>query len=90
VCKLGWWDGAPWDVLAYASGHSTFPCDGTLQQLYDVTEFEAYHQLGVASAAGATQHCDPPLKQVAGAAGAAQHRIPPLKQEAHVTQGAGL
>jgi hypothetical protein len=65
VCKLGWWDGAPWDVLAYASGHSTFPCDGTLQQLYDVAEFEAYHQLGAASAAGAAQHCDPPLKREA-------------------------
>ena len=62
VCKLGWWDGAPWDILAYAKGHSNFPCDGTLQQLYDVTEFEAYHQLGAASAAGAAQHCDPPLK----------------------------
>jgi len=61
VCKLGWWDGAPWDVLAYARGHSTFPCDGTLQQLYDVAEFEAYHQLGTASAAGAAQYCDPPL-----------------------------
>ena len=62
VCKLGWWDGAPWDVLAYAKGHSTFPCDGTLQQLYDVAEFDAYHQLGAASAAGATEYCDPPLK----------------------------
>ncbi len=62
VCKLGWWDGAPWDVLAYAKGHSSFPTDGTLQQLYDVTEFDAYHQLGAASAAGAVEQCDPPLK----------------------------
>lgn len=62
VCKLGWWDGAPWDVLAYANGHRTFPCDGTLQQMYDVTEFEAYHQLGAASATGAALHCDPPLR----------------------------
>ena len=61
VCKLGWWDGAPWDVLAYAKSHSAFPCDGTLQQLYDVAEFDAYHQLGAASAAGAAEHCEPPL-----------------------------
>jgi hypothetical protein len=88
VCKLGWWDGAPWDVLAYASGHSTFPCDGTLQQLYDVAEFEAYHQLGAASAAGAAQDCDPPLQQVAAAAVAAQLSAPPRQQEEHVTQGA--
>ena len=66
VCKLGWWSGAPWDVLAYAKGHPSFPCDGTLQQLYDVTEFEAYHQLGAASAAGAAEDCDPPLKLAAG------------------------
>jgi patatin-like phospholipase len=46
VCKLGWWDRAPWDVRAYAAGHSTYPCDSTLQQLYDGAEFEAYHELG--------------------------------------------
>src|SRR5262249_8857803 len=46
VCKLGWWDQAPWDVRAYAEGHSTYPCDSTLQQLYDGAEFEAYHELG--------------------------------------------
>jgi len=49
VCKLGWWAGAPWDVLAYAKGHSTFPCDSTLEQLYDAAEFEAYHELGEAA-----------------------------------------
>jgi len=47
VCKLGWWDQAPWDVRAYAAGHSTYPCDSTLQQLYDGAEFEAYQELGV-------------------------------------------
>ena len=61
VCKLGWWDGAPWDVLAYAKTHSTFPCDGMLHQLCDVAEFDAYHHLGAASAAGAAEHCEPPL-----------------------------
>ena len=49
VCKLGWWTGAPWDVLAYARSHSTYPCDPTLEQLYDGGEFEAYHQLGAAA-----------------------------------------
>ena len=50
VCKLGWWEvQAPWDVRAYAAGHSTYPCDSTLQQLYDGAEFEAYHELGAAS-----------------------------------------
>lgn len=49
ICKLGWWDQAPWDVRAYAAGHSTYPCDTTLQQLYDGAEFEAYHELGAAT-----------------------------------------
>jgi len=47
VCKLGWWDGAPWDVRAYAAGHPAYPCDSTLRQLYDGAEFEAYQELGV-------------------------------------------
>ena len=33
VYKLGWWTGAPWDVLAYARQHPTYPCDSTLEQL---------------------------------------------------------
>jgi len=63
VCKLGWWTGAPWDVLAYARSHPTFPCDSTLAQLYDAVEFEAYHQLGAAAVADATEHWRPPLKR---------------------------
>jgi len=63
VCKLGWWDGAPWDVLAYAKSHPTFPCDSTVEQLYDAMEFEAYHQLGAAAAAGAAKDCMPPLRR---------------------------
>jgi hypothetical protein len=59
VCKLGWWEGAPWDVLAYAKSHPTFPCDSTVEQLYDAKEFEAYHQLGAAAAAGAAKDCMP-------------------------------
>lgn len=62
VCKLGWWTGAPWDVLAYAKSHSTYPCDPTLEQLYDAAEFEAYHQLGAAAVLAAAEQCAPPLK----------------------------
>jgi hypothetical protein len=61
VCKLGWWKGAPWDVLAYAQDHSTYPCDSTLEQLYDAAEFEAYHQLGEATVRAAAKECTPPL-----------------------------
>jgi hypothetical protein len=65
VCKLGWWQGAPWDVQAYARQHPAYPCDSTLEQLYDATEFEAYQQLGVATVLGAAERCRPPLKWVA-------------------------
>jgi len=46
VCKLGWWKGAPWDVCAYAAGHSSYPTESTLDQLYDFAEFDAYRELG--------------------------------------------
>ena len=61
VCKLGWWAGAPWDVLAYAKSHATFPGDSTLEQLYDAPEFEAYRQLGTAAARDAARNCEPKL-----------------------------
>jgi hypothetical protein len=64
VCKLGWWTGAPWDVLAYAKGHSTYPCDSTMEQLYGATEFEAYLQLGAATVMDAAERCAPPLEWV--------------------------
>lgn len=66
VCKLGWWTGAPWDVLAYARQHSTYPGDSTLEQLYDATEFEAYHQLGAATAKAAVERCRPPITSMPG------------------------
>jgi hypothetical protein len=69
VCKLGWWTGAPWDVLAYARDHPTYPADSTLEQLYDATEFEAYHQLGAAAVLAAAQQCKPPLRWVPAPAG---------------------
>jgi hypothetical protein len=63
ICKLGWWADAPWDVLAYARNHSTYPCDSTLQQLYDANEFSAYQELGAAAvldAAGCGPRRTPP------------------------------
>ncbi len=53
VCKLGWWDGTPWDIRAYAAGHPDYPCETTLQQLYDGAEFEAYHELGACAVTAA-------------------------------------
>lgn len=53
VCKLGWWDAVPWDIRAYAAGHPGYPCDSTLQQLYDGAEFEAYHELGACAVTAA-------------------------------------
>jgi hypothetical protein len=46
VCKLGWWQDAAWDIVAYAKNHRSYPCEPTLQQLYDGSEFEAYRELG--------------------------------------------
>ena len=37
---------AAWDVVAYAKNHRAYPCEPTLQQLYDGSEFEAYRELG--------------------------------------------
>jgi hypothetical protein len=62
VCKLGWWGGAPWDVLAYAKSHATFPGDSTIEQLYDAPEFEAYQQLGTATVKDAARNCEPRLQ----------------------------
>jgi hypothetical protein len=61
VCKLGWWAQAPWDIRAYAAGHAGYPCDSTVEQMYDAAEFEAYHQLGAAAVRSAVADCDPPL-----------------------------
>jgi hypothetical protein len=73
ICKLGWWEAAPWDVRAYAAGHPSYPCDSTLQQLYDGAEFEAYHELGaraVTAAAAAPEAEDPlPLASAASLTG---------------------
>lgn len=61
VCKLGWWTDAPWGVVAYAQGNRSYPCDSTLDQLYDAAEFEAYRELGQAAVLAAAKDCTPPL-----------------------------
>jgi hypothetical protein len=63
VCKLGWWTGAPQDVIAYASSHPAYPHD-RLEQLYDSAEFRAYQQLGGATVQSATRESRPPLQAV--------------------------
>jgi hypothetical protein len=63
LCKLGWWEEAPWDVRAYAEGHKTYPCDTTLQQLYDGAEFEAYRELGAAAVGAAAEAGKLPLSK---------------------------
>jgi hypothetical protein len=60
-CKLGWWDGAPWDIRAYARQHPAYPCDSTLDQLYDATEFAAYQELGAAAVRAAAGPRPPSL-----------------------------
>jgi hypothetical protein len=87
VCKLGWWDGAPWDVVAYAKSHQTFPCDSTLEQLYDAGEFEAYHQLGAAAAHDAAVHCVPLLRP--GPAPVPGPRLEQVPEQASVSAAPG-
>ena len=40
---------APWDVKAYRDSHPGFPCEGTLDQLFDDGQFQAYQALGAAA-----------------------------------------
>lgn len=61
VCKLGWWQNAPWDVRAYAAAHDDFPGKSTAEQLYDGAEFEAYRELGAAAVLDAAQRGKLPL-----------------------------
>jgi hypothetical protein len=68
VCKLGWWKDAPWEVRSYAAGHKSFPCDSTLQQLYDSAEFDAYHVLGASAVAAAGRDGQLPLTRPAAPA----------------------
>jgi len=55
ICKPGWWQGAPWDIVAYAAGHPGYPDRITGEQFFDDTEFDAYRDLGVAAILAAAQ-----------------------------------
>jgi len=66
VCKLGWWEQVPWDVRAYAERHPSYPCDSTLEQLYDGAEFEAYRELGASAVSAAINRGGLPLPLSAG------------------------
>jgi hypothetical protein len=72
ICKLGWWNGAPFDVLAYAKGHPGYPSGGSPEQLRDAREFEAYRELGAATVLAAAQQGTPPLRWEATPAKAIQ------------------
>ena len=76
VCKLGWSADSPWDVQAYALGHSDFPTQSTLQQLYDGAQFDAYRELGLSSATEM-------LAALEGPAG-------PVIEPAHISTGGQL
>ena len=49
VCKPGWWPGAPWDIVAYATRHPDYPDRSPGEQLRDGAEFDAYRKLGMAA-----------------------------------------
>src|SRR5450756_1134459 len=46
VVKAGVPTNAPWSVTSFADQNSKFPCDPTLDQLYDADRFDAYRELG--------------------------------------------
>ncbi|MGD0881029.1 MAG: hypothetical protein ABSB09_05630 [Acidimicrobiales bacterium] len=46
VIKAGIPTDAPWSVVSFADQNSSFPCDPTLDQLYDADRFDAYRELG--------------------------------------------
>jgi hypothetical protein len=73
VCKLGVWTAAPWDVRAYAAGHSEFPGQSTVQQLYDGAEFDAYRVLGLSAVSAALDGGLVPPDDPPGAAARADH-----------------
>jgi hypothetical protein len=46
IVKAGVPQNAPWSVRSYQSEHPNFPCDPTLDQLFDGERFDAYRELG--------------------------------------------
>jgi len=46
IVKAGVPKNAPWSVRSYHAQHPNFPCDPTLDQLFNGDRFEAYRELG--------------------------------------------
>ena len=49
VVKAGVPRNAPWSVRSFLAAHPQFPCDPTLDQLFDAERFDAYRELGAFS-----------------------------------------
>ncbi len=59
IVKAGVPTNAPWSIRAYQAQHSKFPCDPTLDQLFDGDRFDAYRELGRFSAGEALKAVNP-------------------------------
>jgi hypothetical protein len=46
IVKAGVPNGAPWSIRSYQAEHAHFPCDPTMDQLFDGERFDAYRSLG--------------------------------------------
>lgn len=57
VLKAGVTADAPWEIRSYYERHHEFPCDPTLDQLYDAERFDAYRMLGIFAAEQAWESC---------------------------------
>jgi hypothetical protein len=57
VIKAGVPADAPYDLANYYNHHRSFPCDSTLDQLYDADRFNAYSELGYLCADQALRDC---------------------------------
>jgi hypothetical protein len=71
LVKAGVPEDAPWDIRSYLAQHPEFPCDPTLDQLYDGDRFDAYRALGefsvdAAIAAHGVDQEGPPGKDTVG------------------------
>jgi hypothetical protein len=92
MVKLGVWAGSdlPWDVRAYYEAHPTFPRSGTLQQLYDDRDFEAYRELGAAAVRAMLRSAaaDAPDQLADGGGGEPQVAHEPLDHAAAVDRAA--
>jgi hypothetical protein len=53
IVKAGVPANAPWSIRSYQAQHPSFPCDPTVDQLFDADRFDAYRELGRFSVAEA-------------------------------------